>query len=94
MTQPTNGTINPSDQPNPIRSLGRKLLIELSIYLVLIVLYFIIVKMTLDNIMNELFYENLGIYALLGMGLIVFQGVVLEIISSFLANRITMDRSE
>ncbi len=83
-----------SDHPDPIRSLARKLLIELSIYLILLILYFLLVKMTLGDLMYRLFHENLGLYGLIGIGIIVFQGVVIEIFSSFLANRITMERFE
>ena len=94
MTHQTSDTMNQPDQPNPIRSLARKLLLELSIYLILIVLYFLLVKISLEDLLHRLFHENLGLYGLIGIGLIVFQGVVLEIISSYLANRIRVDRFE
>jgi hypothetical protein len=94
MTQQSSTPSNQPDQPNPIRSLTRKLVIELSIYLILIILYFLFVKISLEDLMYRLFNENLGLYGLIGISIIVFQGVVIEIISTFLTNQITMDRFE
>lgn len=83
-----------SEHLNPLRSLARKLLVELSIYFVLLVICFFVMKISLEDLMQKLFHENLGLYGLIGLGLIIFQGVVVEIISSFLANRIIRDRLE
>jgi len=83
-----------SDHPNPDKSLARKLFIELSIYFVLLVICFLLMKISLEDLLQKLFDENLGLYGLIGLGMILFQSVIVEIFSSFLANKITLDRME
>lgn len=78
----------------PFRTLIINFIIELAVYGVLIVIYFLIVLQLLRGILTQLYYNNLIIYAFLGLVLIVAQGVLLEWVTSFLLNRLKLERLE
>lgn len=75
-----------------IKTLVRNLIIELVVYGILLILYFIVVLQFLGSILENLFYNQTIIYAFLGLGLIVAQGVLLETITSFLIRLLRLDR--
>jgi hypothetical protein len=76
------------------RALVRNFVIEVLIYAVLVVAYFFLVLRFLADPLEELFQNNLVVYAFVALGLIVAQGVVLEFITSFLINRLGLERLE
>ena len=72
----------------------RNFLIELILYGLLVVGYFLIVLRWLGDPLVEVFMENPTLYAPIALGLIVFQGVALEAITSFLVSRLGIERFE
>jgi hypothetical protein len=76
------------------RTLIINFIIELAVYGVLIVIYFLIVLKLLRVPLSQLYHNNLIIYAFLGLGLIIAQGVLLEWVTSFLLNRLKLERLE
>ena len=79
-------------KPN-IRILIRNLIIELLLYGVLLVIYFFVVLQFLGNFLTDLFNNQLVIYSILGLGLIVTQAVLLETVTSFLLRLLRLDRT-
>lgn len=75
-----------------IRSLIRNLIIELVVYGVLLVIYFFAVLRFLGGFLTTLFHNGLYSYAFLGLGLIVAQAVLLELITSYLIRLLRLDR--
>jgi len=75
-----------------IRILIRNFLIELVLYGVLVVGYFLVALRLLNDYLNDLFFSNLVLYAILALFLIVVQGVLLDGVTSFLLNQIKLDR--
>lgn len=84
---------NPGHHIN-IKRMIITLAIELSLYAVLVIAYFFIVLRFFDGILTSLFQSDLVTYAILGLGLIVAQGVLLEWVTSFILNRLKIDRVE
>ncbi len=70
----------------------RTLIIELTLYGVLLVLYFLLVLRYLGGFLTNLFYNQTWTYAFLGLGLIVAQAVVLEKFTSYLLQWLRLDR--
>lgn len=70
----------------------RNILIELLIYSVLLVIYFFAVLRYLGQFLTELFYSQTVIYAVLGLALIVAQGVLLESLTSYLIRLLRLER--
>jgi hypothetical protein len=80
---------------NPeVRSLIRNFGIEVLVYAILVVGYFFLVLRFLGEPLEGLYANNLTLYAFVALGLIVVQGAVLEIVTSFLINRLGLDRLE
>lgn len=77
-----------------IRTLIINFIIELVIYGILVVAYFYLVLRYLSVFLTDLYYNNLVVYAILGLILIVAQAVVLEAVTSFLINRLRLERLE
>jgi len=75
-----------------VKILVRNLIIELIVYGFLLVLYFFVVLQFLGDILSELFLTQTISYALLGLVLIVAQGVLLEALTSFLIRILRLDR--
>ncbi len=67
------------------------LLVEVAIYAILLLAYFLLVLQFLGEPLRKLFQENLTLYAFLALGLIVAQGVVLDFVTSFLVQRLLRD---
>ena len=70
----------------------RGFVIELVIYGVLVVVYFLAVLRLLGDPLARLFQGNLTVYAVVALVLIVAQGVLLEVITSFLVERLGLGR--
>jgi hypothetical protein len=77
-----------------VKKLIRNFAIELLIYAVLVVGYFLLVLRYLGDPLKELFDGNLVLYAFAALGLIVAQGVALEAITTFLLNQLGLERLE
>lgn len=73
------------------RVLLRNLVIELIAYGILVITYFILVLRLLSEPLTRLFHTNLVVYAILGLGLIVAQGALLDVITSFLLDRLKLE---
>jgi hypothetical protein len=72
----------------------RNFVIELIIYGLLVVGYFYLVLRLLGQPLRLLFDENLLLYALIALILIVAQSVLLEALTSFLLSRLKLERLE
>jgi hypothetical protein len=75
-----------------IRILVRNLVIEILVYGVLLVVYFFLVLQYLGDFLTNLFDNQLLIYSFLGLGLIVIQAVLLEMITSYFIRLLRLDR--
>lgn len=76
------------------RTLIRNFVIEILIYAVLVVGYFIVVLRLLGGFLEGMFHGNLTLYAFVALGLIVAQGALLELLTSFLVSRLGLERLE
>jgi hypothetical protein len=72
----------------------RNFLIEIVIYGVLLLVYFWAVLRVLGRPLNDLFYLNAWVYGLATLLLIVVQSVALEMITSFLIDRLGLETLE
>ena len=72
----------------------RNFLIELVIYGVLVVTYFLAVLRLLNDFLTNLFHQNLVAYAIIALILIFAQGVFLDAVTSFLLDQIKLERYE
>lgn len=80
---------------NPsVRKLFINFAIELVVYGILVLGYFLLVLRYLNSILTELYENNMAIYAFLGLGLVVAQGVVLEYVTSFILSRLRLEQLE
>ncbi|MFN2241272.1 MAG: hypothetical protein ACK2U2_03225 [Anaerolineae bacterium] len=78
---------------NPaIRKMIVSFAIELVIYAVLVIGYFLVVLRLLGEPLNVLYNNNLVLYAFLALVLIVIQAVVLEAVTSFIMHLLGLDK--
>ena len=77
-----------------IRKMIVSFAIELVIYAVLVIGYFLVVLRILGEPLNVLYKRNLGLYAFLALVLIVVQAVVLESVTSFIMGLLGLDKLE
>ena len=75
------------------QSFLRDLLIELVVYSLLVSVYYLLVLRFLGDPLAELFQNSLVSYAVAGLALVVAQAVFLDVLSSFLVNRLGFGRS-
>jgi hypothetical protein len=75
-----------------LRTLIRSLIIELIVYAVLLVGYFLLVLRFLAAPLARLFSDNLTLYGIASLALIVTQGVTLEALTSWLMRVLKLDR--
>ncbi|MFN2235584.1 MAG: hypothetical protein ACK2U1_15260 [Anaerolineales bacterium] len=80
-----------SQKPN-LRKLVRNFIIELAVYGVLLIGYFFAVLQFLGGMLSNLFLNNMSLYAIVGLALIVTQAVVLEAVTSYLIRLLHLDR--
>lgn len=76
------------------RRLLRNLVLEVIIYSVLLLIYFLLVLRFLGEPLNELFHQNLIVYAGATLLLIVTQSVVLDFITTFFVERLDIEKPE
>jgi hypothetical protein len=76
------------------RKIIRNFAIELVIYGILVTVYFIVVLENLGDWLLDLYQNNLTLYAFVALALIVVQAVVLEWVTTFLIERLGLDRLE
>jgi hypothetical protein len=69
------------DQGQPKESSNKQFAIELAIYAALVVSYVFLVFTFFGNRLPDLFDQHKRVYAVVGLALIVSQGVVLEVIA-------------
>jgi hypothetical protein len=74
------------------RQLFWNLLLEITIYSVLIFGYYFLVLRYLDDWLYRIFETNLITYALVGLGLIFTQAVILDFVTSYLMKYIKLDQ--
>jgi hypothetical protein len=77
-----------------MRVLLRNFVIELVVYGVLVAAYSTVVLRFMGEPLARLFNSNLTTYAVSSLGLILAQGVLLDIITSFLLDRLRLGRLE
>ena len=75
-----------------LRVLLKNFLIELGIYAVLVLIYFYLVLQYLETYLTQLFEDNLVVYGIIGLLLIVLQGAFLDAVTSFLLSQIKLER--
>ena len=76
------------------RALIRNFVLELLVYSVLVVGYFILVLRLLGGFLEALVEGNPNLYGFVALGLIVTQGALLEFVTSFLVSRLGLERLE
>lgn len=76
------------------RVLLRNFVVELIVYGVLVAAYSILVLRLLGKPLAQLFHSNLGVFAVVSLMLIVAQGVLLDALTSFLLDRLRLERPE
>lgn len=84
---------------NPIQDVAwRRLLvnflIELAFYGLLVVGYFFLVLRLLGDPLARIFSDNLTLYALASLGLIVAQGFLLDLVVTYILDLLGLDRLE
>jgi hypothetical protein len=77
-----------------VRTLLRNFAIELLIYGALVVGYSMVVFRWLGDHLGQLLHWNLTMYAFASLGLIVAQGVLLDLLTSLLLDVLNLDRLE
>lgn len=81
-----------NEQKVPYRSLIRNFLIEMVVYGLLLVVYFLLALRYLGEPLAKLFAEDLHLYSILSLVLIVAQAVALELVVSFLFDFLGLNR--
>ena len=77
-----------------IKTIIKNLVVELVVYGILVTAYALFALRWVAQPLNQLFHDNLVIYAFVGLALIVAQGALLERITSFLLVRLGLPHSE
>lgn len=72
----------------------RIFIIELVLYGILVVVYFLVALRYMGDILLDLFMQRPVIYAFVALLLIVAQGYILELVTSFLMKRLNLERVE
>lgn len=76
------------------RRLIRNFAFEIVVYAALVLGYFLLVLQFLGQPLARLFSDNLFLYAIVALVLIVAQGVVLEAVTSFIMGLLGLDQME
>ena len=79
---------------NDTKKLVKNFAIELIVYGALVVIYFLVVLQTIGDWLYDLYENNLPVYAIAALVLIVVQGVFLEMVTTFLIERLGLERLE
>lgn len=70
----------------------RNLIAEIFLYSLLLVGYYLIVLRWIQHWVQDLFLDNLVLYAFVGLGLILIQGAFLDLVTSLLMKYIKLDQ--
>ena len=70
----------------------RNLIAEIILYSLLLVGYYLIVLRWIQHWVQDLFLDNLILYAFVGLGLILIQGAFLDLVTSLLMEYIKLDQ--
>lgn len=70
----------------------RNFVIEMVVYAILVIVYFLLVLRFLQGYLYDLFAENLTVYGIVSLVLVVAQGVLLDFITSYLLDRVKLSR--
>lgn len=81
-------------QESRLKKLIRNFVLEMLVYAALVVGYFLLVLRLLGDPLLRLFSNNLTLYAIVALLLIVAQGVLLEAITSFIIGLLGLDQLE
>ncbi len=84
----------PAGRPGSYRRLILNFVIELLVYGLLVLAYFLIALRWLATPLVGLFQDRLTVYGVVSLALIVFQGVALEAITAFLVRQLGLERLE
>jgi len=84
---------DPLNEPD-FRKLIRNFAIEVLIYATLVVGYFFLVLRFLADPLEKLFQNNLTVYGIVALLLILAQGVLLEAVTSFIVGWAGLDKLE
>lgn len=76
------------------KRLLRNLILEVVIYSVLLLIYFLLVLRFLGEPLNQLFHQSLVVYAGATLFLIVAQSVLLDFITTLFVERLDLEKSE
>lgn len=77
-----------------LRAVIRNFVIELVLYGALVLIYSVVVLRWLSQPLCQLFRSNLLGYAGVALGLIVAQGALLDVVTTFLLDQLPMERLE
>lgn len=72
----------------------RAFAIEITIYGIMLAIYWWLVFRLLENFLAELFLNHLVLYSVAALGLLIFQGIVLDIMTTFLIRLLRLDKFE
>jgi hypothetical protein len=81
-----------SEKRPSFRRIIRSFIFELGIYGILLTAYFLLVLRFLGQPLTNLFEVNLRVYAIVALGLIVAQGIVLDGVTSLLIRLFGLER--
>jgi hypothetical protein len=81
-----------SEEKGDFKKLIRNFLVELVVYGVLLVIYFLVALRYLANPLMQLFQNSLTLYGFVSLGLMVVQAVVLEMVVSYLFDFLGLHR--
>jgi hypothetical protein len=76
------------------RKVIRNFIIELVVYGFLVIAYFLLILQSIGDWLTSLYFNNLTVYAIMALVLIVIQAVVLEKVTAFLVERLGLERLE
>jgi hypothetical protein len=71
----------------------RNFAIEMLLYSLFVTIYLFLVVRYLSGWLLSLYENNLTVYAIVALGFIVAQGVLLDAITSFVMDRLGLDRT-
>jgi hypothetical protein len=77
-----------------IRNIAGNILLGLGVYSLLLIVYFLTVLRHLNGWLNQLYHNNLPVYAFVCLGLVIVQAVFLDFVTTFLLNYLRVERFE
>ena len=72
----------------------RNFIFELILYGISVVAFFVVVRRLMGDWLIQLFTDNLVLYAIISLILVVVHGVFLDIVTSLLLRRVKLERLE